>query len=92
VRVPTLLIAADADLLSPPGMMRLWATRIAGARWAQVEDAGHSVAWEKPARVQRPSSCGSSAAIARFRSRPIDRRPPMMPFFRTQQWPHGVHA
>jgi pimeloyl-ACP methyl ester carboxylesterase len=49
VRVPTLLIAADADLLSPPGMMRLWAGRIAGARWAQVEDAGHSVAWEKPA-------------------------------------------
>jgi pimeloyl-ACP methyl ester carboxylesterase len=49
VKVPTLLIAANADLLSPPGMMRLWAARIAGARWAQVEDAGHAVAWEKPA-------------------------------------------
>ena len=49
VRAPTLLVAADADLLSPPAMMRLWAGRIAGARWVQVEDAGHAVAWEKPA-------------------------------------------
>lgn len=44
----TLVIAADADLLAPPALMRLWARRIKGAQWATVADAGHSIAWEQP--------------------------------------------
>jgi pimeloyl-ACP methyl ester carboxylesterase len=45
----TLVVAADADLLAPPGLMKLWARHINGAQWATVPDAGHSIAWEQPA-------------------------------------------
>jgi pimeloyl-ACP methyl ester carboxylesterase len=44
----TLVIAADADLLAPPALMRLWARHVKGAQWADVPDAGHAVAWERP--------------------------------------------
>jgi pimeloyl-ACP methyl ester carboxylesterase len=44
----TLVIAADADLLAPPALMRLWARHVKGAQWATIADAGHSVAWEQP--------------------------------------------
>jgi pimeloyl-ACP methyl ester carboxylesterase len=44
----TLVVAADADLLAPPALMRLWARHVKGARWATVADAGHSIAWEQP--------------------------------------------
>jgi pimeloyl-ACP methyl ester carboxylesterase len=45
----TLVVAADADLLAPPGLMKLWARQVKGAQWATVPDAGHSIAWEQPA-------------------------------------------
>jgi pimeloyl-ACP methyl ester carboxylesterase len=45
----TLVIAADADLLAPPGLMKLWARHVKGAQWTTVADAGHSIAWEQPA-------------------------------------------
>lgn len=44
----TLVIAADADLLAPPALMRLWARHIKGAQWAMLPDAGHAIAWEQP--------------------------------------------
>lgn len=44
----TLVVAADADLLAPPALMRLWARHIKGAQWATVPDAGHAIAWEQP--------------------------------------------
>jgi pimeloyl-ACP methyl ester carboxylesterase len=44
----TLVVAADADLLAPPALMRLWARHVKGAQWATVRDAGHSLAWEQP--------------------------------------------
>ena len=44
----TLVIAADADLLAPPALMRLWARHVKGAQWATVPDAGHAIAWEQP--------------------------------------------
>ncbi|MGE3271026.1 MAG: alpha/beta fold hydrolase [Chloroflexota bacterium] len=46
--VPTLVLAADADLLAPPSLMRLLADRIPGAVWATIADAGHSAHWERP--------------------------------------------
>ena len=49
LRVPTLVLAADADLLAPPALMRLLAERIPGSEWATVADAGHSAHWERPA-------------------------------------------
>lgn len=48
LRVPTLVLAADADLLAPPALMRLMAARIPGCEVATVADAGHSAHWERP--------------------------------------------
>ena len=48
IGVRTLVLAADADLLAPPGLMWLWAQHVKGARWGVVSDAGHAVAWERP--------------------------------------------
>ena len=52
-RTPTLVIVADADLLAPPALVRMWASHMQGHDWAVVEGAGHSVAWEKPAEFNR---------------------------------------
>jgi pimeloyl-ACP methyl ester carboxylesterase len=48
VRPPTLVLAADADLLAPPALMRMLADRIPGSEFATVADAGHSAHWERP--------------------------------------------
>jgi len=48
VTVRTLVMAADADLIAPPGLMWVWANHLNDARWAVVPAAGHSIAWEKP--------------------------------------------
>jgi pimeloyl-ACP methyl ester carboxylesterase len=45
----TLVVAGDADLIAPPGLMKIWARHVNGARWATVPDAGHAIAWEQPA-------------------------------------------
>ena len=45
----TLVIAADADLIAPPGLMKIWARHVNGAQWTTVPDAGHAIAWEQPA-------------------------------------------
>jgi len=44
----TLIIAADADLLSPPALMRIWAANVKNHEWAIMQDAGHAMAWEQP--------------------------------------------
>jgi pimeloyl-ACP methyl ester carboxylesterase len=44
----TLVVAADADLLAPPALMRLWARHVKDAQWVTVPDAGHALAWEQP--------------------------------------------
>lgn len=48
ITTPVLVIAADADLLAPPALVRLWAAHLKNHEWAQVAEAGHSVAWEQP--------------------------------------------
>jgi pimeloyl-ACP methyl ester carboxylesterase len=48
MKVPVLMMAGDADLLSPPAMMRLLADHTAGCEWATVPAAGHSAFWEEP--------------------------------------------
>jgi 2-succinyl-6-hydroxy-2,4-cyclohexadiene-1-carboxylate synthase len=53
LRVPTLVLAADADLLAPPALMRLLAARIPSSELALVADAGHSAHWERPADWNR---------------------------------------
>jgi pimeloyl-ACP methyl ester carboxylesterase len=48
IKIPTLVIAGDADLYAPPAMMRRIADRIKGAQFIAVPEAGHSVWWEAP--------------------------------------------
>jgi pimeloyl-ACP methyl ester carboxylesterase len=48
ITAPTLIIAADADLLAPPALMRLWAPHLKNHDWAVMQDAGHAMAWEQP--------------------------------------------
>jgi pimeloyl-ACP methyl ester carboxylesterase len=48
ISTPTLVLAADADLLAPPAVMRLVAERIRDSVWATIADAGHSAHWERP--------------------------------------------
>ena len=48
ITVPTLILVADADLYAPQALMRLWAAHIKHHDWVVIDDAGHSVAWEKP--------------------------------------------
>jgi pimeloyl-ACP methyl ester carboxylesterase len=48
VTMPTLVLAADADLLAPPSMMRAWAAHLSNYQFAMVPESGHSIAWEQP--------------------------------------------
>jgi pimeloyl-ACP methyl ester carboxylesterase len=48
IPTPALVIAADADLLAPPGLMRIWAAHLKHHEWAIIHDAGHAMAWEQP--------------------------------------------
>ena len=48
IPTPALVIAADADLLAPPALMRIWAAHLRHHEWAVIHDAGHAMAWEQP--------------------------------------------
>ena len=48
IPTPTLIIAADADLLAPPALMAIWAAHVQKHEWVVVPDAGHAVTWERP--------------------------------------------
>lgn len=50
ISAPALIIAADADLLAPPALMRIWAAHLQNHEWAVIHDAGHAMAWEQPGR------------------------------------------
>jgi len=58
IAVPTLVLVADADLYAPQALMRMWAAHIRHHDWVVIEDAGHSVAWERPEAF--------NAAVLRF--------------------------
>lgn len=53
IRIPTLVIAADADLYAPPALMRRIADRIKGSQFVVFPDVGHSVWWEAPDKFNR---------------------------------------
>jgi pimeloyl-ACP methyl ester carboxylesterase len=53
MRAPTLLLTGDADLWSPPAVMRLFARHIPNNELVVVPEAGHSVYWEQPAVFNR---------------------------------------
>jgi pimeloyl-ACP methyl ester carboxylesterase len=48
MRVPVLVLAGNADLLSPPALMRLLAAHIPNCQFVTVPEAGHAAFWEQP--------------------------------------------
>ena len=48
MRVPTMALSGEADLLSPPALMRRLADHIPTSRYVSLPDAGHAGFWERP--------------------------------------------
>jgi pimeloyl-ACP methyl ester carboxylesterase len=48
IPTPTLVLAGDADMVSPPEMMRRWSAHLRSREFDIVPEAGHSIAWEQP--------------------------------------------
>lgn len=49
IRVPTLVVVGESDVISPPAEMREMADAIAGARFVTIPNAGHMSPLEQPA-------------------------------------------
>jgi pimeloyl-ACP methyl ester carboxylesterase len=52
-RVPTLLITGDADLYTPPSVMRLFIEHLRNGVGAVIPESGHNAYWEHPAAFNR---------------------------------------
>ena len=48
MQVPALVVAGEADLLSPPVLMRMLAAGIPTSRYASLPEVGHAGFWERP--------------------------------------------
>jgi pimeloyl-ACP methyl ester carboxylesterase len=48
ILTPTFVLAADADLLAPPALMRIWASHLKSCEWTLMPASGHAIAWEQP--------------------------------------------
>jgi len=48
LKVPTLLITGDADLITPPAILRMVARHIPSSEMTIAPESGHSTYWEKP--------------------------------------------
>jgi len=48
LRIPTLLLTGDADLYTPPAVLRLFAQHMPGAELIVVPESGHAAHWENP--------------------------------------------
>lgn len=48
LQIPTLLISGDADLYTPPSVLRMFAEHMHGAEWTIIPETGHSSYWENP--------------------------------------------
>jgi pimeloyl-ACP methyl ester carboxylesterase len=53
IRVPTLLMPGDQDLVTPPWVMRRQLAHIPGAKLILLPEASHSIAWEQPEGFNR---------------------------------------
>ena len=53
IAVPTLLITGDADLYTPPPVLRLFAARFPNCESAILPECGHSAFWEQPELFNR---------------------------------------
>lgn len=48
MKVPTLVLSGEADLLSPPALMRMLAAHIPTSRFVSLPEVGHAGFWERP--------------------------------------------
>ena len=48
IKTPTLLMTGDADLYTPPVLLRMVAAQIPGSEVVIVPDSGHAIYWERP--------------------------------------------
>ena len=48
IQPPVMVLSGEADLLSPPALMRLLADHIPSSRFVSLPDAGHAGFWERP--------------------------------------------
>ncbi len=48
MRVPVLVLSGEADLLSPPVLMRMLAAHIPTSRFVSLSEVGHAGFWERP--------------------------------------------
>jgi pimeloyl-ACP methyl ester carboxylesterase len=48
IKTPTLLLTGDADLYTPPSVLRLFARRFPNCESVVVPECGHSAFWEQP--------------------------------------------
>lgn len=48
LRMPVLALAGEADLFSPPAVMRLLVAHIPNCQYVTIPDAGHAAFWEQP--------------------------------------------
>jgi pimeloyl-ACP methyl ester carboxylesterase len=48
IKTPTLLITGDADLYTPPSVLRMFAERFPNCESVVIPECGHSAFWEQP--------------------------------------------
>jgi pimeloyl-ACP methyl ester carboxylesterase len=53
IKTPTLLITGDADLYTPPPVLRLFAQRFPHCESVVIPECGHSAFWEQPDTFNR---------------------------------------
>jgi pimeloyl-ACP methyl ester carboxylesterase len=53
IQTPTLLLTGDADLYTPPSVLRLFAARFPHCESVVVPECGHSAFWEQPELFNR---------------------------------------
>lgn len=51
--MPTLLLTGDADLYTPPSVLRLFKQHMPRAELVIVPESGHAAHWENPAVFNR---------------------------------------
>ena len=51
--MPTLLLTGDADLYTPPAVLRLFEEHMPRAQVVIVPDSGHAANWENPDEFNR---------------------------------------
>jgi len=53
ITTPTLLLTGDADLYTPPSVLRLLAARFPNCESVVIPECGHSAFWEQPERFNQ---------------------------------------